>query len=325
MDRLLTGDRGAEGGSLLGVGGRLLQRSLGEADRHCGDADPAPVEGGQEDTSPLAKRSQQGLVGHAAVVEDQLSGVRGVPAQLAVGLLGFIPQRAIGNDKSAEWGAAVDRRPGGDDDKGAQLVAGVGDKSLGAVDDPAAVFAAGACGRGANVGAAAWLGAGERAEMLAAGEGHEPALLLLLRAEEQDRFAGNRDVGADGDSDRGVDPRQLLDDDRHRHGAGPEATVLFGKGDAHRPQFAELADHVGWEVVGLVPLASVGGDLALGELADGVPEGALIVGQLEHLAGSHRRHPLGLRWLRSRLVAATGPVVYCPVPRHTGEAALLRG
>src|SRR5262249_57437617 len=47
LDCLMLADRLAEGGALLGVANGGLERGLGDADRPCGDVDPADLEAGE--------------------------------------------------------------------------------------------------------------------------------------------------------------------------------------------------------------------------------------------------------------------------------------
>src|SRR5688500_19108831 len=54
LDRLEAGDRAAERVALLGVGGRELERGLGDADRLGGDADAPAVERPQRDAHAVA-------------------------------------------------------------------------------------------------------------------------------------------------------------------------------------------------------------------------------------------------------------------------------
>ena len=57
------------------------------------------------------------------------------------------------------------------------------------------------------------LGQAERRERPAGDEVGQPALLLLLGAEGEDRVDAEADAGLEGDADRLVDPAELLDRD----------------------------------------------------------------------------------------------------------------
>ena len=85
LDRLVVADRLAEGVALLRVLDRLVDAALGEADGQGGDGDPALVEDPQELGEAPAPLAEQVRRRHPAVVEGQLVGVRGGPADLGVG------------------------------------------------------------------------------------------------------------------------------------------------------------------------------------------------------------------------------------------------
>src|SRR5580692_8563540 len=92
----------------------------------------------------------------------------------------------------AVMAARLGRLAGADEEIGADAV---GDEGLRAVDDVAAVDPAGGRGDPRHVGAGAWLGDPERADLLAGDPGDEPAPALLLGAEVEDRREGDRGVG----------------------------------------------------------------------------------------------------------------------------------
>ena len=96
--------------------------------------------------------------------------------------------------------ALLARLAGADEEVGADAV---GDEGLGAVDDVAAVdLVLGEGGRHAgDVGAGARLGDPERADLLAGDPRHQPALLLLLGAEVEDRRHRDRGVGVEPGGD----------------------------------------------------------------------------------------------------------------------------
>ena len=91
------------------------------------------------------------------------------------------------------------------------------------------------------------------------------------------------DAGLQGDPHRLVDAADLLD----RHAQAGEVAVLagaaelLGSGQAEEPELAHLLHDVDREVVLLVPLPGVRGDLRLRELADGSAELFMLTGQLE--------------------------------------------
>ena len=110
--------------------------------------------------------------------------------------------------------------------------------------------------------------------------GH-PLLLLLLRAEQVDRLGAERGVGAERDRDGGVDARELLDRDGVGERVGAGTPVLLRERDPHPAELAQLADDLVRERLGAVELGRDRGDLALGEVADGVAKRLVLLGQVE--------------------------------------------
>jgi len=93
-------------------------------------------------------------------------------------------------------------------------------------------------------------------------------------------------VGGHRDRHRGVDPGELLDRKRIGDRVGAAAAVLLGKRDAHQPELAHLRDQLVWERLRPVELLGDRPDLLAGEIADGVAQQPLLVGQIEvHGAG----------------------------------------
>jgi hypothetical protein len=290
LDRLELRDRPTERASLLGVGERLVERSLGQTHAHRGDTDPADVEHVQELAKPASARAEQILRRHATVREGERARIRGIPAHLPVGLSRLVAGGAVGDDQVRDLtlvcralaAAAVlsATRAGhrGDHHHARYIRAGVGDELLGAVDDPLAILERRASARVAGVRAGFGLGQPEGAESLAAAQSRHPLLLLLLGPEQVDRLGSERGVGAERDRHRGVHARQLLDRERVGERVAPGAAVLLGKRDPHQVELAQAADDLVGEGVGAVELLCDRADLLLGELTDGPLQQAVLVG-----------------------------------------------
>jgi hypothetical protein len=92
----------------------------------------------------------------------------------------------------------------------------VGDEGLGTVDEVGVPLALGRGLDRGDVGAGAGLGDAEGTDLLAGDPGHQPALLLLLGPEVEDRRHRDRGVGVEarGDAARPAGVSQLLDPDR---------------------------------------------------------------------------------------------------------------
>ena len=116
------------------------------------------------------------------------------------------------------------------------------------------------------------LGQAERCEPLARGELGQPLALLRLGAEEEDRHRPERGVRSDGDRDRRVDARQLLDRERVGERVGARAAVLLGDRDPHQPELGQLGDELVGEARLAVEFLRDGGDALACERANGVAD-----------------------------------------------------
>src|SRR5438876_12425715 len=65
-----------------GIGQALLESPLSQSERQGGDADAAPVERVQELPESVVHRSEDVLLRHDGILEDQLARVGGSPAEL---------------------------------------------------------------------------------------------------------------------------------------------------------------------------------------------------------------------------------------------------
>ena len=106
-------------------------------------------------------------------------------------------------------------------------------------------------------------------------------LLLLLRAEEEDRHRAERRVRGDRDAHGGVDPRQLLDRDRVGDRVAAGAAPFLRDGKAHEAEPGELLDELVGKAVLAVELLGDGRDPLLCELADGAPDELVLFCELE--------------------------------------------
>ena len=133
----------------------------------------------------------------------------------------------------------------------------------------------------------------ERREPLAGGEVGQPALLLLLRAVEQDRHRAEGGVRRDRDRDRRVDARELLDGDGVRDGVGVGAAVLLGDREPHDAELGQLGHELVREARLEVELGGDGCDALPRERTHGVADQLLLGREVEvHARGSYRRDSL---------------------------------
>jgi hypothetical protein len=265
-------------------------RALREPDAHRGDRDAPAVEDLEELVEPLATRPEQVAFGHGAVGERELAGVGGLPAELVEGLRDRVARCPVFDDDVRDLVLAG---AGGDRHAPRELGARVGDEHLRAVDDPGAV--AELCGRAgrAGVGARVGLGQPERREPTTRREVGQPALPLLVGAEEGDRHRPERRVRGDGDRDGGVDPRQLLDGDRVRDRVAAGAAVALLDRYPHQPELGHLAYQLDGEARLAIELLRQGRDALARERADGVADQLLLWSEVEvHAARDPSRRPV---------------------------------
>ena len=185
-DRLELADRAAEGLALLGVGDGDLDQALHRADGADRHQQPLPGEVGHDQFEAAVLLAEQVLRRHLDVGEGQLAGVGGVPAHLLQLRRHLVAGHlALEHEEGdAAVAALLGRLAGADEEVGADAV---GDEGLGAVDQVAAIDLLRGGGDAGDVGAGAGLGDPERADLLAGDPRHQPALLLLLGAEVEDR------------------------------------------------------------------------------------------------------------------------------------------
>ena len=160
---------------------------------------------------------------------------------------------------------------GADEEVGADAV---GDEGLGAVDDVGVAAAPGGGGEGGDVGAGAGLGDPQGADLLAGDPRHQPALLLLLGAEVEDRRHRDRGVGveAGGDAAGAAGAGQLLDPDRVVQVGAALAAQLLRELEAEEAELGAAAEQLPREFPRRLPLVDVRRDLLGDEAGDRLPQ-----------------------------------------------------
>src|SRR4051794_28445495 len=132
-----------------------------------------------------------------------------------------------------------------------------------------------------GVGAGVRLGQSEAAQDLAGAQARQPLVLLLLAAPALDRRAHERGLHRHDRAGRGIGAAHLLDDQRVGAVVQAAAAVLLGDDRPQVAHVAELLDQVEVEVLVAVVVPGLREDLLVGELARGVADQPLLVGQLE--------------------------------------------
>ncbi len=160
----------------------------------------------------------------------------------------------------------------------------MGDEALGAVQHPVIAVAHRGGAHGGGVAARSGFGQTPGGQRAPGGQRHDVALLLRLGPEHVDVRGAQAVVRGHRQRHRRVDPGQLFERDAvvHRRHAG--AAVGVGNLNAHQREVGQRRQQFRREVLGVIPVAQVRPDLALGELADAAREQHVVFGegQVEH-------------------------------------------
>ncbi len=281
LDRLEVGDRLAERLAVLRVADRELERAAPQTERHRRDRDAPPIEDAHRVVEALVDVAQALRVGDAHVLEGQLDGVAGATAVLLELLARAEAGRALIDDERGD--AALRRHVlvGARQHHAEAADRALRDEHLGAVEDPViAVAHAGGLHRRA-VGTRTRLGERPRREPLAGGRLRQVLLLLRVVAEGEDVAGTEAVVAGDGERERSVDARALLDADRVRERVHAGAAVLLRDADPEQPELGEPGDDLRREAFLRVPAAGVGPHLALAEVAHALAQDAVLLVELE--------------------------------------------
>ncbi len=138
-------------------------------------------------------------------------------------------------------------------------------------------------GRAGTTRIAAGIGLGETEPTDAApcAEIRQPLLPLDLGSVLVDRVRSEPDPRLDRDRHRLVDATELLERHAERGEVRTASSVLVREGQAEEAEVTHGGDGVDGELVRAIPSLDMRGDLGLGEVADDLPEGLLLIAQLE--------------------------------------------
>ena len=157
----------------------------------------------------------------------------------------------------------------------------VGDEGLRSVDHVSPRHLAREGADAGDVGAGAGLGDPERADLLAADAGHDPALPLFLRAEVEHRR--HRDLGvsveARGDAARAAGAGQLLDPHRVVDVVPALAAVSLRELEAEKAELAAAREELARELPRLLPLVHVRSDLLGDEASHALTKLLVLLGE----------------------------------------------
>jgi hypothetical protein len=154
----------------------------------------------------------------------------------------------------------------------------VGDEPLPAVEDVVVAVPEGPRPCRRRVRARLRLREREGDQLLPRGEGRDEAGLLLVRPAEQDRQRAER-LDAQDQARGRARPRDLLDGDALRQEVCPDAAVLLGERQGQHVVRGQQPANVLGELAGAIDLRGPRRDLLVGQLAEGVPEEHLLLGQ----------------------------------------------
>ncbi|MCY1293626.1 hypothetical protein D9M70_428910 [compost metagenome] len=262
---LVLDDRLAEGLALVGVVARRLEGRTRHADGLRGDADAPAFQVGQGDAVALPLLAQAQGRRDAHVVELDLAGIGRMLAELFLHPHHLESGGVGGHDEGADALLAGLRVGDREDDHHSSMAAG-GDELLGAVQHVVVTVAAGAGAQVAGIRPGLGLGEGEGADHLAAGQGTQEALLLLLAAVLEDGHAAHRVVHAHDGGAGAVTGGDLLQGHGVGQVAGGRAAPLFRHQHAEEAQLRHLTDGLGGEAMLAVPVGGEGLQPLLGEL-----------------------------------------------------------
>ena len=185
-DRLATGDRRAEGAALARVGHRVVERGLGQADAHPGQRHPLGLEALHDLRKAPPLLSEDAIPGHPHVLQNELTGIGGVPAHLLQRGPERQTRRVALHDEGGDAlvpGATVLAARGDDQDVRQPRV---GDEHLGAAEQPVLAVGARPALHPGHVGPRAGLGDGDRGDRLTAQHRLQEAPALLGGAEARE-------------------------------------------------------------------------------------------------------------------------------------------
>ena len=231
-------------------------------------------------SSALALLAQQVLLGHDAVLEDQVAGGRTADTHLLLLLTNGEAGEGALHDEGGDAVVAGLGVGHGEDDHGAGHSA-VGDEALGAVEHVVVTLQHSGGLLAGSVGTGVGLGQTEGANLLAGQQVGQILHLLLLGAVLIDGGAAQRGVGRHDDAGGAADLGQLL----NAHSVGQHiaagSAVLLGEVDAHHTQLAHLLHGLHGEALLLVQLLGQGLDFGLGKLAVHLADHLLLSSQMK--------------------------------------------
>ena len=233
-------DRLAELFALQRIVHHLADQAFGDAGGHGGDVQAAFVQHAHRDLEALAFLADHVGGWHAGVLEDHVTDMGALLAHLLLGHADRNAGRVTLNHESRDaLGAGHVRVGAGHDGEDVGLV-GIGDVTLGAVEDVVIAVADGLGRQAGRVRAGFGLGQRETGDQVTRGDAGQPALFLRLGAEQDQRLRADADIRArDGAKGRGGLAKLERDEAFGLHVEG-EAAILLRHGNAEQAERLHL-------------------------------------------------------------------------------------
>jgi len=280
LDGLEFADGFAESAAGAGVFDGLIEGALGKADGERGDADTAVVESGESDLEALAFFPEAGGDGDDAIVENDFDG-GGTALAHFVFVAADFEAGCVGLEE--EGGDSLPGRSGigfGKDDEEAGSGA-IGDPGFGAGEFVVIAIADSEGLDASGVGSGGGFGEAEGAEDFAGREAAKVAGSLFVGGVDEERGlhggVGDRDGGGHG----GVNFGDFFEHEDVGEGVEAWAAPLFGEQHAATTESAEFLDGVEGEMVSALPVFDVRADFGVHEVADGIADEEMVVGEGE--------------------------------------------
>src|SRR2546423_12657021 len=228
---------------------------LARPDRSGGERDTSDIEGTESRAKPRTDLATEHVrLGHLAVFEDELAGIRAAEPHLVVDLSDAETLEALLDDEAADPTARA---------LGA-IIRGVhhyhvGDRAVGhpdlrSVQDPAAVAQGRARLDRSGVRSARGLGERERGDLLPGGECGEITAFLILGPAEEDRHRADRRVRSDDVRERRGRSSELLECEAISEISGTDAAVLLRERKSEEAELAHLFQDFARDFVGVFDL-----------------------------------------------------------------------
>src|SRR5690606_11705026 len=275
--------------AVVDVGHDHVHHGLHDAQGAAGQHGALVIQPAHEHLDAAVHFAQHVFFRDLAVLEDQLTRVAAAHAQLVELLRHGKALEPLLDDEGRD-AALVGLRVGlGIDHQGVGIRA-VGDPHLAAVEEVAVALLFGAQLHADDIGACTGFAHGQGANVFAADQLGQIALLLFFRAVAMNLVHTEVGMRTVGQPHRGAGAGDFFHGDHVRQVAHIGTAVFFAHSDAEHAQFAELAPQVHGELVAGVDLGGARRDLRLRELADGVAQHVDVGTEVEVEAGKVHVH-----------------------------------